>query len=150
MDMELIAGHLADLGARAISDGNAGAAWDDIAEQAGAEPAALVRQIWGRYDGFRFPQGVYYPDPENGGDTMLGWFLDSAELTEVYEDTRETLPPTLVPISNDGADNHVCIDIGSPAAPVSFHVHDAPIGEQISALAGSFEEFLLSLHPEGS
>lgn len=119
--------------------------WDDVAERVGASVPDLVRWLWTRFDGVRFAEGAAYLDPTLGRRVTIGWLLSADEVAVAFEDTLEVLPAACVPVFNDGADNHVCIDLSAVDTPVLLHVHDAEVERRLRPLGPSFERFLLDL-----
>ncbi|MGW4057783.1 SMI1/KNR4 family protein [Amycolatopsis sp. NPDC004747] len=153
MEYEQIEAHLADLGITSLGDSAPAPTdkqvWREISERTGGETPDMLSRLSQRYNGFRFPNGAFYHDPCYGHDVMVGWFLDSAELLQTFEDTRDTLPDDVVPIANDGSDNHLAIGVGpSNSGVIYFHIHDAPTDSHLYRLSDSVEHFLLSLHRE--
>jgi hypothetical protein len=123
--------------------------WDQLGPNGGAYVPSVIRWLAARFGGFCFPGGVFYFDPHCQADAMIGWFFDERELLDVFEWTRETLPDDVVPISDDGGDNHLAIGVGEAnAGVVYFHKHDALLGEHLDVVHPSIEDFLMSLHRE--
>lgn len=121
--------------------------WQAIEEDAGGEFPPAVRWWFARFGGARFPEGdVVYSDPRDG-DVTAPLFLDGSELRDAYDDTREVLPADVVPFSDDGAGNRLCVGIGDDnRGRVFFHVHDAPLDRAVHLVDDDFEHFLRSLH----
>jgi len=120
-----------------------------LAVDGGRHVPDSVRRFFARYGGASFSQGIFFYDSRARKDAMFGWFMDATEMIEAFNDTRGVLPDDVVPIANDGADNHVSVGVGpANAGVVYFHVHDAPLDDNLYVLAGSFQQFLRSLHPE--
>ena len=145
--------HLLDLGIaplRGEPDPVPEDVWRAIEEDAGGAFPEAARWWFGRFGGARFPEGdVVYPDPRSG-DVTVGWLLDGDLLREAYDDTREVLPADVVPFSDDGAGNQLCVGIGDHnRGVVYFHIHDAPLDRALYTVAGDFERFLRSLHRGG-
>lgn len=123
--------------------------WGRVAPEAGAHVPDVIRKLYERFGGFRFPEGAFYYDPEVGGDVMAGWFLDGPEILDAAEAYGEVLPEDVLPISNDGMDNHLALGVGPRnSGVVYYHVHDAPLDEQLYVVNDSVEDFLMSLHLE--
>jgi hypothetical protein len=119
--------------------------WAPIEAASGGRFPDAVRWLFGRYGGFRFPDGAAYADPRTP-DASFGWFLDAHELAEAFEVTRGRMPDTLVPLVADGGGNYVCVDLESGAA-VAWQ-HDALRDRQLTAVAATFEAFVRSLHAD--
>jgi hypothetical protein len=150
---EEIEKHLVDLGVEPLGGGGhvpvGDEVWGEVAPQGGAHVPEVLRRLFARFGGFRFPEGALYHDPRYGGDVMVGWFLDGQEMLEAFEDTRDALPENVVPVSNDGGDNHLAVGVGPDnSGVVYFHVHDAPAGSNLYVVDDSVEHFLASLHRE--
>lgn len=153
MAYEDIEKHLVELGVAPFSQGRQvpveDEVWSQVGPQAGAHVPKVVRWLFTRFGGFDFPDGVFYFDPRYQKDVMVGWFFDEEELLQTFEDTRDALPADVVPISNDGGDNHLAVGVGSRnSGIVYFHVHDAPVDAQLYIVSDSIEQFLASLHRE--
>lgn len=153
MGYEQIEVHLADLGAAPLGSRAVGPmderVWREIGERTGGDAPETLLRLSRRFDGFRFLGGAFYRDLRYNRDVMVGWFLDGTELLETFEDTRDSLPEDVVPITNDGGDNHVAVGVGPRnAGKVYFHIHDAPTDSRLYLLSDSIEEFLMSLHRE--
>jgi hypothetical protein len=123
--------------------------WSRVAPQSGAYVPDAVRKLCARFGGFGFADGAFYHDPESGSDQMAGWFLDGPEMLEAFDAYGEVLPEGVVPITNDGMDNHLALGVGpSNSGVVYFHIHDAPLDEHLYVVNDSVEDFLMSLHRE--
>lgn len=153
MAYEQIEAHLVELGVAPL--GNRASApmndrvWREIGDRTGGKVPEVLSWMSQRFDGFRFPNGAFYHDPRYGQDVMVGWFLDRVGLLETFEDTREALPHDIVPIGNDGSDNHLAIGVGPCNSGIAyFHIHDAPTDSRLYLVSASIEQFLLSLHRE--
>lgn len=121
--------------------------WQAIEAEAGGAFPDVVRWLFARFGGFSFAGGVFYFDPRQQAEEMVGWFLGAAELASEFEWTRESLPPDLVPLVDDGAGNFVCVGVGpGNAGTVWFYLHDAPTDRRLYPIADSIEGFLRSLH----
>jgi hypothetical protein len=150
---EQIEAHLTDLGAAPLGGRAAGpmdeGVWPEIGERTGGDAPEALLWLSRRFDGFRFPDGAFYHDPRYERDVMVGWFLDGTELLETFEDTRDSLPDDVVPIANDGGDNHLAVGVGARnAGKVYYHIHDAPTDSRLYPLSDSIDDFLMSLHRE--
>ncbi len=153
MAYEEIEQHLLELGIAPLDAGGhvpvGEGVWGEVGPQGGGHVPEVVRWLFRRFGGSRFPEGAFYHDPRYGQDVMLGWLLDESELLEVFEATRGALPDDVVPISNDGADNHLAVGVGPENhGVVYFHVHDAPLDANLYVVDDSAEHFLASLHRE--
>lgn len=153
MAYEAIEKHLVEIGIAPLGGGEftpiGGGIWDELELPEGARMPEVIQWFFERFGGSRFPEGVFYDDPKYGRDVMVGWFLDESELRDAWEATREELPADVVPIANDGGDNHVAIGVGAGnGGVVYFHVHDAPEGANLYEIDRSAEHFLASLHRE--
>lgn len=61
---------------------------------------------------------------------------------------RPYLPPTFVPVMNDGAGNHYCLDtsrLEGGECPVIFWDHEAPEDQDVETVAPSFDVWLIGL-----
>ncbi len=61
------------------------------------------------------------------------------------------MPPTLVPLMNDGARNHYCIDTSATImgeCPVVFWDHEEGHNQKPNKVADSFEQWLINLLAE--
>lgn len=153
MAYEDIEQHLLGLGITPLGAGGhvpvGGEVWGEVGSQDGAHVPEVVRWLFHRFGGSRFPEGAFYHDPRYKVDVMLGWLLDESEILETFEATRDALPDDVVPISNDGADNHLAVGTGpGNRGVVYFHVHDAPLDANLYVVDDSIEHFLASLHRE--
>lgn len=152
MAFEDIERHLVALGISPCTAGGFScvddALWREVAPGGAHVPDGL-RWFFSRFGGSSFPGGVFYVDPRYGEDVMVGWFLDEAELRDAFESTRDDLPDDVVPIANDGGDNHLAAGVGpANSGVVYFRVHDAPLDRRLYIIDASFERFLRSLHRE--
>ena len=141
MSDDKLAAHLISLGATTRSSPLEDSTWQGLGLDP-AEIAHVARWLLDHFAGASFANGAAYTSDD---DDALGWLLDPAELIEAWEDTRECLPAALLPIENDGADNHLCVHLQTGA--VYQHVHDAPSTDHVEFLSDSLEEFLWSLRP---
>jgi hypothetical protein len=153
MQYEDIERHLTELGIEPFSPKGyapvGDEVWGRVAPQSGAHVPEVARRLFARFGGSHFPEGVFYHDPEDGGDAALGWFLGGPDMLQAFDAYGEVLPEDVVPITNDGMDNHLALGVGpSNSGVVYFHIHDAPLDEHLYVVNDSVEDFLMSLHRE--
>lgn len=155
MAYEQIEQHLLALGIAVLGGGTHAATpdddpvWRQIGPQQGAYVPSVVRWLVARFGGFAFPEGGYYFDPHLDKDVEVGWFLRHEELLETFAATRDSLPADILPITNDGGDNHLAVGIGPMNAGIVYvHIHDAPTDKNLYWASDSIEAFLCLLHGE--
>lgn len=121
--------------------------WGAIEDDAGGRFPDVVRWCFERSPGAEFPDSdVVYSDPLVG-EVSAPLFLDGDELRDAYDYTREALPADVVPISDDGSGNSLCVGIGDEnRGVVYFYFHDAPLDRNLHVVTDDFEHFVRSLH----
>ncbi len=153
MSYENIEKHFQDLGIKPVKGSNVpvdDAVWNQIAPQGGAHVPKVVRWLLTHFAGNTFFEDVFYFNPRRQKDVLFGdWFLDQTELLETFEWTREVLPDDVVPISDDGGNNHLAVGVGAEnSGGVYVHIHDALLDRHLYVVDDSIEHFLISLHRE--
>ncbi len=59
--------------------------------------------------------------------------MSSRELLDTYEDTRESIRDTLVPIVDDSSGNYLCVDLATGA--IVYWIHDALLNRNVEPVA---------------
>ncbi|GAA2758341.1 SMI1/KNR4 family protein [Actinopolymorpha rutila] len=144
MAYEELEAHLLALGARPRSEPLPDETWAAVGLAPGDVPP-VARWLLDHFAGSTFARGARLVDGDRVVDE-LGWLLDGEELVAAYESTRDCLPAAVLPFEDDGADNHLCLDLAT--GQVLRHVHDAPLdGRHLVPRADSLESFLAALRP---
>ena len=66
------------------------------------------------------------------------------EIADTYEDTRESIRNTLVPITDDASGNYLCVDLAAGA--IVYWIHDALLDRNVEPVAADAEAFFTSLY----
>ena len=148
MAFEELEAHLKSLGIVPLGDAFvpiAADVWQPIETAAGGHFPLVVRWLFERFGGFQFAEGALYDTPTDRG-MLFGAFLSSAELATAFDDTRDSMPDSFVPLVEDGGGNYLSVDLATGA--MAFWVHDAPRDRNMEPVAASAETFFHSLYKE--
>jgi len=146
MSFDALEEHLRSLGIASVGDSFEPITlevWQPLEAAAGGRFPDVVRWLFVRFGGFQFAEGALYDTPTDRG-RLFGAFLSGAELTAAFDDTRNSMPDSLVPIVEDGGGNYLCVDLASGA--IAFWIHDAFLDRNIEPVAASAEAFFMSLY----
>jgi SMI1-KNR4 cell-wall len=146
MAFEALEAHLKRLGIVPLGDAFepiAADVWLPIEAAAEGHFPPVVRWLFERFGGFQFAEGALYDTPTDRG-LLFGAFLSGAEVATAFDDTRDSMPDSFVPLIEDGGGNYLSVDLASGA--IAFWVHDAPRDRNVEPVAASAEAFFQSLY----
>jgi hypothetical protein len=146
MPFDALEAHLRSLGIRPTGEAFEpipAAVWQPIEVATGGRFPEVVRWLFERFGAFHFEDGALYDTPGHRED-LFGYFMPGRELAEAYEDTRESIPDTLVPIADDASGNYLCVDLATGA--IAYWIHDAYLDRNVLPVAADPEAFFLSLY----
>jgi len=146
MAFEALEAHLRTLGIVPSGDSFeqiAPEVWQPIEAAAGGRFPAVVRWLFERFGAFHFENGAVYDTPRHR-ENLFGYFMSGREIADTYEDTRESIRDTLVPIADDASGNYLCVDLGTGA--IEYWIHDALLDRNVEPVATDAEAFFMSLY----
>jgi len=145
MAFEALEAHLRNLAIVLIGDSFEPVAPDvrqPIEAATGGRFPDVIRWLFERFGAFQFENGALYDTPRHL-EVLFGAFMSSRELADTYEDTRESIRDTLVPIVDDSSGNYLCVDLGTGA--IEYWIHDALLDRNVEPVATDAEAFFMSI-----
>lgn len=96
---------------------------------------STYRQMLATYGGCSFQVATYYNDPIHNCPVMFGWFFDFEELRDAILSQSENLPPTTIPVGDDGGGNIYCLGVrDGDADKIYFHDHNRGWDDEAQSL----------------
>jgi hypothetical protein len=117
--------------------------WQPIEAAARGRFPDVLRWLFERFGAFQFEHAVVYDTPRHR-ENLFGCFMSGREIADAYEDTRESIRDTLVPIADDSSGNYLCVDLSTGA--IEYWIHDALLDRNVEPIAANAEAFFVSLY----
>lgn len=117
--------------------------WQPIEAATGGRFPDVIRWLFERFGAFQFEDGALYDTPRHR-ENLFGAFMSGREIVDTYEDTRESIRDTLVPIVDDSSGNYLCVDLATGA--IEYWIHDALLDRNVELVAADAEAFFTSLY----